>query len=171
MLKIKCNGDVSTTINNRKPNLTDFQIFIKRNSALLTFFIISSCFVISTANEITCEDDDVNDEPSCFVTETAINASDFTISGPEDDTVHSFISSYNRNVEFLPIRIGKKFPNLVKYAADRCRIGDISKSNFENLFHLRTLNLNGNKLEIIKSDSFKDLVSLESLFLGNYTSS
>lgn len=98
--------------------------------------------------------------------ESAINASDVTISGQEDDLVRLFDLSRNRNVEFLPNRVGQKFPNLVSYIADRCAIREISTANFEYLFHLRILDLNGNRLESLNTDSFKDLVSLESLFLA-----
>lgn len=78
--------------------------------------------------------------PCCLVTDTAINASDFTISGPEDENMRLFDSSRNRKMEFLPIFINKRFPILVTYLADRCIIREISKDNFEHLFYLKVLN-------------------------------
>lgn len=127
------------------------------------------CSFLSFGAEITCDSEECFDlDPCCLITKTAINASDFTISGQEDESVLLFDSSRNHNVEYLPIRISNQFPNLVTYDADRCAIKEISKSNFENLFHLRMLNLIGNRLKIIVSDTFRDLVSLESLLLGKY---
>lgn len=128
-----------------------------------------ACFsLLSNGIEITCDDNKCFDDPCCLVTETAINASDFVFSGPEDEIVRLFDASRNRKIEFLPTRIGEKFPNLVTYTAERCAIGEISKSNFEDIFHLRTLNLNGNRIKTIQVDTFIDLVSLKSLLLGNY---
>lgn len=133
---------------------------------LRTFLITLCCSNLTSGNEIACDNEECFGDPCCLITETAISSSNFTISGPEDDTVRLFDSSRNRNVEFLPIRINERFPNLVTYLAERCVIREISKTNFEYLFHLRVLNLNGNKLEIINTDRFDALVSLESLMLG-----
>lgn len=79
-----------------------------------------------------------------------------------------FDLSRNQNVEFLPIRLSLKFPDLVEYNAEGCRLGEISKSHFENLFNLRSLNLNGNRLKTINIDTFRDLCSLEFLLLGKF---
>lgn len=122
----------------------------------------------NSANEIACDEDECSDEPCCLLTESAIDGSDFIISGQEDEAVRLFDSSRNRNVKFLPIRVGDKFPGLVSYVADRCRIQEISKFNFENLFHLRTLNLDRNRLQAVTTDTFTDLISLEILLLGNF---
>lgn len=143
-------------------------ILLQRNSALWKFFIVLCCSVICNGIEIACDDDECLDDPCCLLTVTAINVPECTISGLEDDTVRLFDSSRNRQVEFLPIRMGEKFPSLMTLDAQRCKVKEISKLNFENLFHLRTLNLNFNKLEAIQIDTFKDLVSLESLFLGKF---
>lgn len=142
--------------------------FLLRTYLLLTSFTVLRCIFLSIGAEIACDSDECFVDPCCLITTTAINASDFTFSGLEDESVLLFDSARNQNVEFLPIRISNKFPNLVSYNADRCAIREISKTNFANLFHLRMLNLIGNRLEIIKSDTFKDLVNLESLLLCKY---
>lgn len=132
------------------------------------FLISSCCLNLCEGNEIACDNDECFVDPCCLVTDTAINASDFTISGPEDENVRLFDSSRNRKMEFLPIFINKKFPNLITYLADRCIIKEITKNNFEHLFHLRVLNLIGNQIETIRSDTFQDLVSLKTLLLGKF---
>lgn len=134
----------------------------------MTLLIILCCSNLFAGNEIACDENDCFNDPCCLLTVTAINTSYFTISGPEDDTILLFDASRNRKVEYLPVHIGDKFPSLVSYAAERCAIKEISYGNFENLFHLKTLNLNGNGIEIIRNDVFYDLVGLESVFLGKY---
>lgn len=133
---------------------------------MLTIPIVLCCSICINGVEIVCDDDECFDKPCCFVKETAINASDCTISGLQDESVRLFDASRNKNLEFLLIHVGDKFPNLVSYAAERCAITEISRQNFANLFHLRMLNLNRNLIESINIDTFYDLVSLESLMLG-----
>lgn len=129
------------------------------------------CSFLSFGAEITCDSEECFDlDPCCLITKTAINASNLTIFGLEDESVRLFDSSRNQNVEFLPIHISNKFPNLVSYDANRCAIKEISQTNFGNLFHLKMLNLVGNRLRTIVSNTFEDLVSLESLLLGKYSS-
>lgn len=127
------------------------------------------CTSLSTGVEIVCDSEECFDDPCCLITKTAINASDLIIFGVEDESVRLFDSSRNQNVEFLPIHISNKFPNLVSYDANRCAIKEISKTNFENLFHLKMLNLIGNRLKTIVSNTFEDLVNLEFLLLGKYS--
>lgn len=134
---------------------------------LRTCLIVLSCILLSHAIEIACDDKCFGGgNPCCLLTDAAINSADVIISGLEDESVRLFDSSRNRKVEYLPIHIADKFPNLVTFAADRCAIKEITKNDFENLFHLQWLNLDGNKLEIIKADVFKDLISLEALKLS-----
>lgn len=116
--------------------------------------------------QIMCDSDECFDQPCCLITDTPINTTNFFIAGLKDDTVRLLDLSRNRNIKFLPICVGYKFPNMVFYEAERCTIKEISKFNFQNLFHLRKLNLIGNMLATIQSDTFYDLVSLRTLLLG-----
>lgn len=83
-----------------------------------------------------------------------------------DDSVLSLTFYTNRNIFYLPIDVAKSFPNLTAFGADETSIKEISKENFRNLRKLRCLTLVSNKIEMIFSDTFEDLESLEVLWLG-----
>lgn len=164
--KLLCNVEVKIKRICLEGAFENVLLFKYRAKFLLWCLGLLCCCYLSTSIEIACDDDECFDEPCCFITETAINATDTTLSGPEDETVSLLDISRNRKIKFLPIRVGDKFPKLTSYVADRCDITKISLENFENLFHLGTLNLYGNRLTTIESDTFHDLVSLKILKLG-----
>jgi len=72
----------------------------------------------------------------------------------------------NRKVNFLPIKVYEKFPNIVALNAYECSLKEIRYDNFEKLVELRTLALQYNQISFIPSDSFKDLRNLKHLRLG-----
>jgi Leucine-rich repeat (LRR) protein len=58
------------------------------------------------------------------------------------------------------------FPSLEMFNAGSCAIVEISYTNFKDLTTLRELRLHDNQIETIKSGTFMDLNSLETLRLG-----
>ena len=69
----------------------------------------------------------------------------------------------NRKIKHLPKLVDKSFPNLLAYGTNRLSLTTIKKSNFKGLFKLKGLWLNDNKIEIVLSDAFEDLISLKTL--------
>jgi Leucine rich repeat len=133
--------------------------------------IVTSIEVSSSLNEISCEkaDDFVWDhagaQHTCYLNlKTVIKSPDATIKY-RDVTVQGIYFHKNKNVEFLPMNISEKFPNLVVYAASMCSVKALKTENFRKLFKLRHLWLEYNHIEEIASDSFMDLKSLERIEL------
>jgi Leucine-rich repeat (LRR) protein len=96
---------------------------------------------------------------------TKIDSLGFQISDLKDDTVLQVRMYGNLNIRFLPENTAEKFPNLIAYVAPFCSIESISRKNFMNLRNLKELILNSNQIERIDGETFRDLMSLEILFL------
>lgn len=92
------------------------------------------------------------------------------IVGERDEKVTDLTISSIRSegMKYLPIQVHLTFPNIEDYVAYYCDIVEVSKANFENLIKLKTIYLNGNKIEIIGSDTFYGLVNLNYIGLGNH---
>jgi Leucine-rich repeat (LRR) protein len=71
----------------------------------------------------------------------------------------------NQNIFYLPNRLGKEFPELLKIDASYCSIKSISRSNFADLHKLIILWLNGNQIETIDGNIFDDLKMIENIAL------
>jgi Leucine-rich repeat (LRR) protein len=99
-------------------------------------------------------------------TATSINSTGVTIHSDQDDDMKRLSLSNNKNIFYLPENIDEDFPNLMRYNAKRCSITAITKKNFKGLSKLTKLNLWGNQIERITSETFKDLTDLEVLSLG-----
>lgn len=81
-------------------------------------------------------------------------------------SVKALSFAYNKRILYLPSKISVSFPSLECYVARSCYIKEISKDNFEQMKNLRRLDLKGNKIEIILSDAFEDMIALQWLYLG-----
>lgn len=90
----------------------------------------------------------------------------FEIEGNQDEDVQSINFQANKNVSFLPIKMFQKFPSLRIYSAERCNIGEISLQNFEYLFHVKELNLLGNRIQTVRRDTFMYLVTVRTINLS-----
>lgn len=97
---------------------------------------------------------------------TIINATEFTFFGAKDESVEVLSLHANRKIEYLPILVFQKFPNLVRYAASECSIKEISKENFERLKKLALLILSSNKIQKLRSNTFERLTGLKWIDLG-----
>lgn len=121
-----------------------------------------SCDVI-----VTCLDF----ENCCFGNVTAsINSKTSKFDGTEEETVHAIWFANNTNIKYLPIQVFLHFPKLALYNAENCAISEISKENFENLSELEAVNLAGNQIEVVQSDTFDSIIGLERIDLGKLVS-
>jgi Leucine-rich repeat (LRR) protein len=74
----------------------------------------------------------------------------------------------NVGVRYLPVKVHENFPNLLVLYAASCKISEISKANFEQLFKLKYLNLFDNQIETIPDGTFDDLIVLVSISLSEF---
>lgn len=72
------------------------------------------------------------------------------------------------NVFFLPVKVAETFPNLIVYQISKTSLRKISKRNFKRLYKLKDIYLVDNKVEIIFSDTFEDLVNLKKLKISKF---
>lgn len=139
---------------------------------LLIFAPLISCS--NGAQQLPCESVGLDDwSLSKFKTcrmrdSTIIDAPDFTIFTPREETVEALNFNYNKKISFLPLETANKFPNLRGYAAYECSIKVVKKENFQNLNKLQQIDLSFNQIETIFSDTFGGLISLEVLFLRKF---
>lgn len=103
-----------------------------------------------------------------FENSTTIDSRDFLISNAYDHEVLNLIMNGKTAVEFLPVFVNLKFPNLGTYHADHCNISEISRMNFANLTKLREISLAGNRIEIVLKNTFEGLVLLEKINLSEF---
>lgn len=82
-----------------------------------------------------------------------------------DESIQGLNFHLNQKIYYLPIHVHENLPNLIVYNAEGCSITTIVKANFEKLISLRVLSLNDNNIELISSDTFQDLNSIEWIIL------
>lgn len=105
---------------------------------------------------------------TCWMKETtSINSTGVTVS-TSDDSIGALDFEWNKKIFYLPEYLGEKFPNIVVYHAPGCSIKKVSRTNFIGLSRLRVLHLNYNQIEMIKKDTFDDLIALDYLDLRKY---
>lgn len=142
----------------------------------LQWIIVFSLLSLSNgANEVPCENigleswSGLGDLRTCYMNGlTDIDAPDFEISTPKDETLRGLRCNGNRNIDFPPVGVSTKFPNLLGYDASLCSIKTIKRANFRNLNKLKQIYLNGNQIELINSDTFDGLTELELIYLSNF---
>ncbi|KAL7016866.1 hypothetical protein ACKWTF_010172 [Chironomus riparius] len=83
----------------------------------------------------------------------------------ESKFVKGFYFEFNKNIEYLPIKIHEKFPNLVAYDGANLALKGIKYQNFEKLEELQYLTLKENPISYMSPDVFKDLTKLKYLIL------
>lgn len=97
---------------------------------------------------------------------TRINSAGLFITTQKSDSVRGMSFLNNKKIEFLPENIADKFSNLTTLSAMNCSVKAISGKNFRGLDKLVLLNLAGNLITMVQSDTFEGLSSLTGLFLG-----
>lgn len=88
------------------------------------------------------------------------------ISCLRSEDVNWFDISENKNVQYLPMNVFRKFPNLEIYYAFKSGVLKINKNNFYGAEKLQGLWLDHNEINTIESGSFNELKSLKWLYLG-----
>lgn len=95
---------------------------------------------------------------------TRIASNDTTISA--DAEIGELVFSKNKNISLLPVDVAISFPELELYSASKCFIKTIARIHFKGLRALTILDLQNNQIEMIRSDTFEDLISLKEIQLG-----
>jgi Leucine-rich repeat (LRR) protein len=128
---------------------------------------------VTNANTISCSSietrswDFVGDVNVCVIDKSiSILTPGYKIYSEKDDTITGFEAEWIKNMFYLPDSPSETFPNLQAYSAYRSSVREISAANFKNLNKLRLLWLSKNQIEKVNINTFKDLESLEWLYLG-----
>lgn len=150
--------------------IAKFSIFTKitLTSMLSVALLVSQAVSV----EIDCEKiETIDHDKICFLDKrTAVRTTSVTFYPGSDGNVRAISFSFNQKVEFLPIQVGQKFPNLVQYRAANCAVRRVTKDNFEGLVKLEALRLSGNRIEKIASDTFEGLSNLKLVYIGKQLS-
>lgn len=107
-----------------------------------------------------------NYEQFLMSTESFINTPNIGLSSSLSYEVKWFDISENKNVQYLPVSVFYKFPNLEIYNAFKSGVLKIHRSNFYAANKLQGLWLDHNEISSIESGSFDELHSLKWLYLG-----
>lgn len=98
---------------------------------------------------------------------TVIDASDYTfVADTNDGSIDTLFIKHQQNVEFLPVSIDERFPDLETYEVINTPVQKLSKKNFKKMFQLKYLKLDRNGIEVIRSDTFEDLINLTYIFIS-----
>lgn len=101
----------------------------------------------------------------CYMQSAVIDSKNFSITSDRDETVGGFHATLNKNLKYLPINLGAKFPNLLALFAGECSIKEVSKINFKGLGKLQHLFLHHNQIEQIDDGTFKHVPAVEEILL------
>lgn len=115
------------------------------------------------------EEDFLPKNSSCCELEfgTHIEAHDYTFMvDMKNVAVELLVISHQLEVDFLPVSVHESFPDLKFYSVRYTPVKKISKKNFEKMSELKLLILDHNQIEVIKSNTFEDLISLELIFIS-----
>lgn len=149
---------------------------VSHYSKILDFFILLVLHflpcLVESSNQVDCEkyenhlwETDNQTLATCFIVEQTVDKLGYSISSSRDDNITGLWFDHNSNLFFLPEDIAKTFPNLVGLSAEACSLKAIEHNNFRGLNKLKFLWLTENSLEMIPSDTFKDLMALETLYM------
>lgn len=127
--------------------------------------------VICTFNveEDYVDDDEQADTKSCEINGQSIDTRSFVVSSDIDAAVTRFVIEGNKNVTFLPIKVGERFPMLLEFEVQSCGIESVEIFTFDNMPILQRLNLRGNEIAIVDEKAFEPLKAVREIYLnGNF---
>lgn len=138
-------------------------------------FVIAIIFLFAAsagkleAAKVSCEkfDSILFYKKLCFFNgTTVIGFVNTTVADLENSDVDGIVFESNKKINFLPVNVYKKFPNLVTYGARNASIKEISTMNFDRLTRLAYLDLRANEIKFVPNSCFEGLFELKELFLG-----
>jgi Leucine rich repeat len=156
-----------------KFNQTFLQFFNFRKTILLIFAVVifEVTYKIKAKEFVACEVVKtvfwalLGNITTCNMLQISINST-----GAKISTYNHFVKGldfdHNTRIFYLPENVAETFPNLVGYYIYDCAINEISRQHFKGLHKLRELNISYNFIRKIPSDTFKDLLSIELIWLG-----
>jgi Leucine-rich repeat (LRR) protein len=104
---------------------------------------------------------------TCYLNSaTSIYDEDYKISSTVDNTIRALNYGHNKKIFFLPESPCDILRNLKVIAGWKCSLKSIEYKNFRKLVNVKYIDLAGNQIETIHSDTFKDLAALEILVLS-----
>lgn len=136
--------------------------------AIVLVFLIAATYKVETA-KFNCRRIDrfKSVEKCCYLdSNKVIDVNNVTFGGNEIADVQGIYFEHNKKIRFLPVKVYKKFPNLVFYMASNTVIEEILAANFEKLSSLKILDLYDNKIEFIPDDCFQGLTKLYEMNLS-----
>lgn len=105
---------------------------------------------------------------ACIIRNQAIEVEGTVIRATQDAaTIEGVSIEKNKDVKFMPERLGQTFPELTLLQVQFCGLKSIEAKHFENLRKLLYLSLFGNDIQTIGSGTFGSLPSLQTLILSN----
>lgn len=90
-----------------------------------------------------------------------IDSEKYILDLPVNTTVDRFDVSDNKEVKYLPRRIGETFTKLKTFRAVNCGLTILMPNfYFENMPNVQILLLNDNQIKVVEANAFKDLASV-----------
>lgn len=96
-----------------------------------------------------------------------VDDENFTILSATDPTFLAMDIKDTKKVKFLPTNLLSVFPDLIAIRVRNCSVTTVNDNHFKGLSKLKHLQLRQNKIELVVSDAFVDLVNLEVLSLSS----
>jgi hypothetical protein len=142
--------------------------YFRKDLFIVIIFLFSYVNFVNT-QQVGCEDvesrriEDIGDEllRSCRMDEiTVIDSADFTFSSDVDGEMSEIFATLNSKIEYLPIKIYEKFPNLLSLSFSDCGLKALTFDNLQGLTSMKRMKFSNNQIETIEIDTFKDLTRL-----------
>ncbi|KAL7048091.1 hypothetical protein ACKWTF_003208 [Chironomus riparius] len=95
-----------------------------------------------------------------------IDQDNFEIGSTRNESIQGLNSKSNDDIEFLPVKVYEKFPNLIAYQFKSSAVRSVEYKHFEKLKELESISLIDNQILQITNDAFKDSPKLKYLNLN-----
>jgi Leucine-rich repeat (LRR) protein len=99
--------------------------------------------------------------------DSVIESPNYELTIDRNDTVAGIRAARIKHLKYLPVRVNKVFPNLLRYDASTSALVTVSRDNFQQLKKLRVLMLRRNAISAVGHDTFSDLIALQELLLND----
>lgn len=109
--------------------------------------------------------DHFGDLEGCRQLSQTVDSEDFVLGMPLNTSVRYCGTINDKQMKYIPRKIGEKFPNLVVFEFISCGLTVVRDFYLKNMRNVRHLYLNKNEIKTIESGAFDDLISVEFLLL------